>query len=131
MTFNAIPLLLLADLVADLPAAVRLQRLVGSLRAHFHCGAVALLKLEEEHLRPIAVDGLSSDALGRRFAVKDHPRLAAILQRKGVTCFHHDSTLPDPYDGLIEEHAGEPMPVHDCMGLPLDVEGGRWGDVLR
>ena len=129
MTFNTIPLLLLADLVADLPAAVRLQRLVGSLRAHFACGAVALLKLEEEHLRPIAVDGLSSDALGRRFAVKDHPRLAAILQRKGVTCFHHDSTLPDPYDGLIEEHAGEPMPVHDCMGLPLDVEGGRWGVV--
>ena len=35
MTFSAIPLLLLADLVADLPAAVRLQRLVGSLRAHF------------------------------------------------------------------------------------------------
>ena len=79
MTFNTIPLLLLADLVADLPAAVRLQRLVGSLRAHFACGAVALLKLEEEHLRPMAVDGLSSDALGRRFAVKDHPRLAAIL----------------------------------------------------
>ena len=21
------------------------------------------------------------------------------------------------------------MPVHDCMGLPLDVEGGRWGVV--
>ena len=129
MTFNTIPLLLLADLVADLPAAVRLQRLVGSLRAHFACGAVALLKLEEEHLRPVAVDGLSSDALGRRFAVKDHPRLAAILQRQGVTCFHHDSTLPDPYDGLIEEHAGEPLPVHDCMGLALDVEGGRWGVV--
>ena len=129
MTFNTIPLLLLADLVADLPAAVRLQRLVGSLRAHFACGAVALLKLEEEHLRPMAVDGLSSDALGRRFAVKDHPRLAAILQRQGVTCFHHDSTLPDPYDGLIEEHAGEPLPVHDCMGLALNVEGGRWGVV--
>ena len=129
MTFSTIPLLLLADLVADLPAAVRLQRLVGSLRAHFACGAVALLKLEEEHLRPMAVDGLTSDALGRRFAVKDHPRLAAILQRHGVTCFHHDSTLPDPYDGLIAEHEGEPLPVHDCMGLPLDVEGGRWGVV--
>ena len=129
MTFSTIPLLLLADLVADLPAAVRLQRLVGSLRAHFGCGAVALLKLEEEHLRPVAVDGLTSDALGRRFAVKDHPRLAAILQRQGVTCFHHDSTLPDPYDGLIQEHEGEPLPVHDCMGLPLDVEGGRWGVV--
>ena len=37
--------LLLADLVADLPPAVRMQRLVGSLRAHFRCGAVALLQL--------------------------------------------------------------------------------------
>ena len=127
MTFNPIHALLLTDLVADLPAAVRLQRLVGSLRAHFACGAVALLKLEEEQLRPLAVDGLTSDALGRRFAVKDHPRLAAILRRPGVTCFHHDSNLPDPYDGLIAEHVGAPLPVHDCMGLPLEVEGGLWG----
>ncbi len=129
MTTSTIQLLLLTDLVADLPAAVRLQRLVGSLRAHFGCGAVALLRLEQEHLHPLAVDGLADEALGRRFAVKDHPRLAAILARRGVTCFHHDSTLPDPYDGLIEGHAGEPLPVHDCMGMALDVEGERWGVV--
>lgn len=127
MTFSPIHLLLLTDLVADLPVAVRLQRLVGSMRAHFGCGAVALLKLEGEHLRPVAVDGLVDDALGRRFVVKDHPRLAAILQRRGVTCFHHESALPDPYDGLIAEHAGEPLAVHDCMGMALDVEGERWG----
>jgi anaerobic nitric oxide reductase transcription regulator len=127
MTVSAIHLLLLTDLVADLPVAVRLQRLVGSLRAHFGCGAVALLQLEQEHLRPVAVAGLVNDALGRRFAVKDHPRLAAILQRRGVTCFHHDSVLPDPYDGLIAGRVGEPLPVHDCMGMALDVEGERWG----
>lgn len=119
--------LLLTDLVADLPPAVRMQRLVGSLRTHFRCGAVALLKLEEDHLRPVAVDGLVRDALGRRFVVGQHPRLAAILARHGVTCFHHDSTLPDPYDGLIDEQAGAPLPVHDCMGLGLQVEGRPWG----
>lgn len=127
MTISAIHLLLLTDLVADLPVAVRLQRLVGSLRAHFGCGAVALLKLEGDHLRPIAVDGLVSDTLGRRFAAKDHPRLAAILQQRGVTCFHHDSALPDPYDGLIAGRVGMPMAVHDCMGMALDVQGERWG----
>ncbi len=127
MTVSAIHLLLLTDLVADLPVAVRLQRLVGSLRAHFDCGAVALLRLEEEHLRPVAVDGLVDEALGRRFAVKDHPRLAAILQRRNVTCFHHDSVLPDPYDGLMDERVGQPLAVHDCMGMALDVEGQRWG----
>ncbi|TYZ43069.1 nitric oxide reductase transcription regulator, partial [Ralstonia solanacearum] len=119
--------LLLADLVADLPPAVRMQRLVGSLRSHFRCGAVALLRLEEDHLRPIAVDGLVRDALGRRFVVGQHPRLATILARRGVTCFHHDSTLPDPYDGLIDEQAGAPLPVHDCMGVSLHVEGQLWG----
>jgi anaerobic nitric oxide reductase transcription regulator len=119
--------LLLTDLVADLPQAVRLQRLVSSLRTQFLCGAVALLQLEEDHLRPIAVDGLMRDALGRRFAVIQHPRLAAILARRSVTCFHHDSTLPDPYDGLIDERAGQPLPVHDCMGTSLHVEGQPWG----
>ncbi len=118
--------MLWADLVVDLPAAVRLQRLVGSLRAHFGCGAVALLQLEESHLRPVAVDGLVSDTLGRRFEVSQHPRLAAILARRGVTCFDHDSTLPDPYDGLIDAHEGM-LPVHDCMGTSLHVEGRPWG----
>ncbi len=119
--------LLLADLCADLPQAVRMQRLVGSLRAHFRCGAVALLRLEEDQLRPLAVDGLVRDTLGRRFAVSLHPRLAAILAKRGVTCFHHDSALPDPYDGLIDEHVGEPLPVHDCMGVSLQAEGKPWG----
>src|SRR5215471_1765448 len=118
---------LLADLLADLPHAVRLQRLVTALRAYFGCGAVALLRLEEEHLRPVAVDGLVRDALGRRFAVGLHPRLGAILARRGVTCFHHDSVLPDPYDGLIDEHVGEPLPVHDCMGISLQADDRSWG----
>ncbi|GAA4408955.1 nitric oxide reductase transcriptional regulator NorR [Quisquiliibacterium transsilvanicum] len=119
--------LLLTDLVADLPQAVRLQRLVTTLRGHFRCGAVALLRLEEEHLRPVAVDGLVREALGRRFAVGQHPRLAAILSRREVTCFDRDSTLPDPYDGLLDTLVGEPLPVHDCMGASLYVEGRLWG----
>ena len=122
-----LPTLLLADLTADLPQPVRLQRLVAHLREQFHCGAVALLQLEAEHLRPLAVDGLVREALGRRFAISQHPRLAAILARGEVTCFHHDSQLPDPYDGLLDTLVGEPLPVHDCMGTRLDVDGQPWG----
>jgi len=131
MVEDTLPLyhMLLADLAMDLPAAVRMQRLAASLRAHFHSGAVALLQLEGDQLRPVAVDGLSHDALGRRFAIREHPRLATILQREGVTRFHHDSALPDPYDGLLEERVGQPLAVHDCMGLSLNVEGARWGVV--
>jgi anaerobic nitric oxide reductase transcription regulator len=119
--------LLLADLVAEVPPAVRLQRLVSSLRAHFKCGAVALLQMDAGHLRPVAVDGLMEDALGRRFDVRQHPRFAAILARRGVTCFDHGSTLPDPYDGLISERPDAPLAVHDCMGTSLYLEGQLWG----
>ena len=118
---------LCADLGSELPQAVRLQRLVDVLRTQFACGAVALLRLEEERLRPMAVTGLVSDTLGRRFVVGQHPRLAAILARHEVTCFEHDSTLPDPYDGLLDTLIGEPLPVHDCMGAALHIDGRPWG----
>ncbi|MBO3276797.1 nitric oxide reductase transcriptional regulator NorR [Pseudomonas schmalbachii] len=117
----------LADLGAELPSAVRLQRLVQALREHFHCGAVGLLRLEDDSLRPVAAAGLVHEALGRRFLVAQHPRLAAIMAAREPTWFEPDSRLPDPYDGLLEDHAGEPLPVHDCMGISLYVEGQLWG----
>lgn len=122
-----IDLVLLSDLVVDLPSAVRLQRLVSVLREQFRCGAVAILRLEENCLRPVAVEGLVHEALGRRFVVAQHPRLAAILSRREPTRFEPGSELPDPYDGLLDSQVGEPLPVHDCMGISLYVEGMQWG----
>lgn len=119
---------LLADLVADLPAAVRLQRLVHTLREHFRCGAVVLLRLQDGQLVPVAAEGLMRDAIGRRFAVAQHPRLAAILARREPTRFEPGSELPDPYDGLLDAlPEGRPLPVHDCMGVSLHIEGEPWG----
>ncbi|WP_313602725.1 nitric oxide reductase transcriptional regulator NorR [Comamonas jiangduensis] len=127
---NPLHALLLTDLAMELPMAVRLQRLVELLRMQFGCGAVALLSLDSEtsSLRPVAVDGLSSDAVGRRFPIAEHPRLATLLKRAGeVVRFPHDSKLPDPYDGLVIEQPGQPLDVHDCMGVALEVEGQCWG----
>src|SRR5690606_33959206 len=121
--------ILLADLATDLPHAVRLQRLVCTLREQFACGAVGLLRLEGDSLRPVAVDGLAREALGRRFVISDHPRLAAILARRGPIRFEPGSELPDPYDGLLDSKVGEPLPVHDCMGTSLYCEGVLWGDL--
>lgn len=118
---------LLADLVAELPSAVRLQRLVHTLHQRFRCGAVVLLRLDDDTLRPLAAVGLVQEALGRRFVVAQHPRLAAILSQREPTWFEPGSRLPDPYDGLLDEHVGEPLPVHDCMGVSLYVEGKLWG----
>ncbi|GHB13382.1 nitric oxide reductase transcriptional regulator NorR [Modicisalibacter luteus] len=117
----------LADLTAELPSAVRLQRLVRTLREYFRCGAVGLLRLDGDALCPVAVDGLVREALGRRFVVAQHPRLAAILARRETVAFPPDSSLPDPYDGLVGNHVGDPLPVHDCMGISLHIEGSLWG----
>lgn len=118
---------LMADLVTDVPAVVRLQNLVRTLRQHFQCGAVVLLKKEGDALLPIAMDGLVNEALGRRFVVAQHPRLATLLASRNAVLFEPGSNLPDPYDGLLADQPGAALPVHDCMGITLYIEGQCWG----
>ncbi|MBH3338281.1 nitric oxide reductase transcriptional regulator NorR [Pseudomonas mendocina] len=120
---------LLADLTGELPSAVRLQRLVVSLREVFACSAVVLLRLDGDNLRPQAAVGLSHETLGRSFAVARHPRLALIMEQRAPVQFPADSELPDPYDGLLQHSPDEPLPVHDCMGMSLVVDGRSWGAV--
>ncbi|GAA3985343.1 nitric oxide reductase transcriptional regulator NorR [Comamonas faecalis] len=115
------------DLAGELPHAVRLQRMVELLRTQLDCDAVALLRLEEDTLRPVAVCGLVPEALQRRFSLAHNPRLATVLARHEVTSFEHDSHLPEPFDGLLDALAGKPLPVHDCMGVSLHLNGQPWG----
>ena len=117
----------MADLANRLPHGIRLQRLVSAIREQFQCGAVALLKLEDSTLRPVAAEGLSREVLGRRFDIAQHPRLAAILGSRTPMRFEPGNTLPDPYDGLLDNQLGQPLPVHDCMGINIPVEGQTWG----
>ncbi|WP_090511031.1 nitric oxide reductase transcriptional regulator NorR [Pseudomonas marincola] len=117
---------LVADLSRDLSDEERYRRLLHALREVLPCDAVALLKLEGETLIPLAVEGLSTDTLGRRFKVDEHPRLHALLENQGPTRFASDCDLPDPYDGLVDGHRGH-LQVHDCLGCPLQVGGETWG----
>nr|MBF0683900.1 nitric oxide reductase transcriptional regulator NorR [Pseudomonas sp.] len=75
---------------------------------------------------PLAVHGLRPDALGRRFKVHEHPRLAAILHQPGPVRFSSDSPLPDPYDGLVENQHGH-LDIHDCLGCSLFIDDRLWG----
>lgn len=117
---------LVADLSRDLPDEERYRRLLRSLRQLFPCDAVALLKLEDEVLVPLSVEGLSPDTLGRRFRLGEHPRLDIIVQNREPTRFSTDCELPDPYDGLVEGVHGD-LEVHDCLGCPLYVQSTLWG----
>jgi anaerobic nitric oxide reductase transcription regulator len=117
---------LMQDLSSDLPDSERYRRLLSSLRALFPGDAAALLRLDGDTLVPLAIDGLTSDTLGRRFRIEDHPRFAQLLSRAEPTRFASDSDLPDPYDGLVQGVDGK-LEVHDCLGCPLFIGGRPWG----
>ncbi len=107
------------------------RQLLAAVRALTACDAVALLRLVDEAgdavLQPVAVDGLSDEALGRRFPVRAHPRLARFLASGSLGLrFSADVGLPDPYDGLLADRQ-ELEAVHDCMGLPLHHADRLWG----
>jgi len=97
--------------------ADRFQRLITTLRQVLECDASALLRYESRQFIPLAIDGLAQDVLGRRFQLEGHPRLEAIARAGDVVRFPADSSLPDPYDGLIPGQ--ESLKVHACVGLPL------------
>ena len=118
---------LIADLVTDLPRAIRAQRMVKTVREEFGCHAVGLLKIEGDSMSPVAFEGLAKEALGRRFVIAQHPRLGSIISTRSPVRFLPGNPLPDPYDGLLDEKIGQALPVHDCMGISLYLEGQVWG----
>lgn len=105
------------ELQRDIGHQDRFARVIATLRQALGCDASALLRYEAHQFIPLAIDGLAPDVPGRRFALAEHPRLEAIARAGDVVRFPADSTLPDPYDGLIPGQ--ESLKVHACVGLPL------------
>ena len=106
------------DLAGSLNTKDRFDRLLDTVRKTIACDAVALLSYHGSVLKPIALQGLSRDTLGRRFIIDEHPRFVALCQSTSPIRFAADSPLPDPYDGLLLDRVDD-LPVHSCMGLPL------------
>ncbi|TPA28295.1 nitric oxide reductase transcriptional regulator NorR [Vibrio parahaemolyticus] len=99
------------------------QNLIDGVAQVFPCDASCLFIFDEDgFLTPVAVKGLSSSVLGRRYFPKAHPRLDAIIHSREPVRFDADCSLPDPFDGtlLTEDQC---IDVHDCMGFSLYVEG--------
>ena len=115
---------LVRDMTALLKGEDRMRRLVESVRKALDCDAVALLRLENHTLIPVAGSGLEQDVYGRRFERGLHPRLDIICTSEQPTRFPADSELPDPYDGLVTAAPGDLSgKIHACLGCPLRVEG--------
>lgn len=113
------------DLARELRAEQRFHRLLTVLRRVLQCDAAAILQLRDAVLEPLAVSGLSAEAVGRRFALAEQPRLQSVVLTRQITRFT-EAELPDPYDGLFEGGVS-PVAAHDCIGAPLCVDGELWG----
>ena len=111
------------DLSVELPKGQHYQKLIDSVKQVLPCDASALFVLDKDgFLVPVAVSGLSSAVLGRKFSPENHPRLEKILTSKSPIRFSANSELPDPFNGLLLSAPEEQIDVHDCMGCSLYVE---------
>lgn len=120
--FDALALIAL-DLTRALSATDRYGRLLNALGRVIPYDAAALMCLENGELMPIATRGLSADTMGRRFDVRNEPRLKAICEADGPVRFASDDPSPDPFDGLLEGDPSGTHRIHACLGCPLKVEG--------
>jgi anaerobic nitric oxide reductase transcription regulator len=114
------------DLSSGLVNKDRFERLLTTVRKTVPCDAVVLLVRQGHSLKPLALQGLSQETLGRRFDIVEHPRFQQICQSDVPVRFESNSPLPDPYDGLLLAMDGD-LPVHSCMGLPLLFESALIG----
>jgi anaerobic nitric oxide reductase transcription regulator len=110
------------DLTAALNAKDRYQRLLQAIGRVIPYDASTLLRLDGETLVPIASVGLKADAMGRNFARSAHPRLDIICNSAEPVLFPSDTTLPDPFDGLLSADADVFQPIHACLGCPLRLD---------
>ncbi|EGU32986.1 anaerobic nitric oxide reductase transcription regulator [Vibrio sp. N418] len=109
------------DLNSALTQQARFDTLLTTIREVLNCDSSALLLFEDQHFKPLAINGLAKEVLGRRFSIEQHPRLEAIARAGDVVRFPADSGLPDPYDGLIPNFEDK-LHVHSCIGLPLLID---------
>ncbi|MBI2215210.1 MAG: nitric oxide reductase transcriptional regulator NorR [Acidobacteria bacterium] len=121
------PLQSLLDIALDLTAALsaedRYQRLLGAVHRMIPYDAASLLRLDGETLVPVASVGLTEDAMGRHYPLRDNPRLEIICRSNVPVVFAAETELPDPFDGLLEDDPRALTHVHACLGCPLIVEG--------
>ncbi|MCA9605265.1 MAG: nitric oxide reductase transcriptional regulator NorR [Myxococcales bacterium] len=127
MTASERLLSLALDLTRSIGKEDRYRRLLEAVVELVPCDAACLLRLDRESFVPVATRGLTPDTDGRRFERGMHPRLDRIAESVDPVRFPVDSSLPDPFDGLLAVDPRALSRVHACFGAPLRVEGELHG----
>ena len=109
-------------LSTSMPGELQYRRLVQAIHDVLPCDAVALLKLQEGKLIPVAVQGLAPELVGQQLLPAEHPRLQAIMSQREPVRFADESPLPDPFDGWLSIDTERSADVHSCMGCSLYVD---------
>lgn len=109
------------DLTADLSTRDRYDRLLNTLHRVIPFDAAMLLQFNQSALTPLAAIGLTPDAMGRVYEVKEHPRLDLICHSDKPVLFSAQSSLPDPFDGMLISDPDGLKHIHACLGCPLYV----------
>ena len=109
------------NLTATLSAKDRYQRLLEALHIAIPYDAAALFRVEGEMLIPLAARGLTPDAMGREYSLVNHPRLQTICNSREPVLFSKDSSMPDPFDGLLTADPRKTHQIHACLGCSLHV----------
>lgn len=110
------------DLTAVINAEDRYSRLLDALRIAIPYDAATLLRVEGSNLVPLAAKGLTPDAMGRVYNRRENPRLDIICNAADPVFFAHDSSMPDPFDGMIQRASSAAHHIHACLGCPLYVQ---------
>jgi len=111
------------DLTASFASEDRYRRLLEAVRRAVPADAACLMRTDGETLVPLAAHGLAPEAMGRRYELRDHPRLDVIARSDAPVVFPPDSPLPDPFDGLVEDDPDALEHIHACIGCPLHADG--------
>ncbi len=104
-------------------AEERTTRLLEALGTVIPFDAAALFRLEGDALVVAAAHGLSPSALGRRYALREHPRLEIVSRSREPVVFPDDTPIPDPFDGLLAGDLAATNRIHSCLGCPLHIHG--------
>jgi len=95
------------------------QRVLNLLHKAIPFDGAVLSKVEDRNLTPIATQGMTTDSAGRMYPIEDHPRLKIICQAKHPVRFPADSSLPDPFEGLLYVDPDGLDHIHACCGIPI------------